>query len=140
MNFGSHCYAWYAIAPLFERWPSIGFACCATLVDELSDGAECDFRNRLAEYFRAIWFWLNFDEKRQRTQQQNAHISADRHLVGYGDPCGLLQINNAFLWFANNMAASPKVSQNPNNSESYSPIQSRTTQRIHRKFSFPAMA
>jgi hypothetical protein len=58
------------------------------LVDELSDGAECDFRNRLAEYFRAIWSWLNFDEKRQRTQQQNAHISAGRHLVGYGAPFG----------------------------------------------------
>src|ERR1700733_9885644 len=33
------------------------------LVDELWDGAECNFRNCLADYFRAIWFWLNFDEK-----------------------------------------------------------------------------
>src|ERR1700722_9742644 len=45
------------------------------LVDELSDGAECNFRNCPVVYFRAIWFWPNFDEKRQRAQQ-NAHTSA----------------------------------------------------------------
>jgi hypothetical protein len=89
------------------------------LVDELSDGAECNFRNCLAEYFRAIWFWLNL-MKRGRELSNRTHTSALIATSSVMAPLLTLSNQQHLPLFCHKMAASPKVSQNPNNSESYS--------------------